>query len=267
MKFIFYSFFTLLVALFSCKNAVENKPVALIRDSQNGVNNKDITPKDSNNIIPVGYVSTYDSLPKLSFEVISEKTFLDYKKRDKKTLMTSKPIQKDSFFYFNTQSKLWFFKNMVKDWQNLNHEHWYEYMGYDRALKMYILTEYSVSENLGFGNLMLIDSLTNTRYELISVGDGNVEIPTSSPHNRFLVYYYNYEYEQKNSFIGLLKINNRQNPRTFLLEHASYESTDWGIEDLVWIDDNSFAIKGYEEVYENEKWVKHFSYYKSMRFE
>ena len=267
MKIIFYSFFILLVALFSCKNATENKPVAPTANDQNDVNNKNIITKDSNDIIVVGPSPIYDSLPKLSFEAISEATFLQYKKREKKTLITSKPIEKDSFFYFNTQSKKWRFKDKVRDWQQLNDETWYDYVGYDSALKMYVITENSASENLGFGALMLIDNLTNSHYELASVGDGAVNTPIPSPHTRFLVYYYNYQYELKNGFIGLLKMNNRQNPRTFLMEHASYNSEDWGIEDLVWIDDNSFAVKGYEEIYENDKLVKHFSYYKSMRFE
>lgn len=267
MKIIFYPFFIALIGVFSCKNATENKPVALATNNSMEVNSADTTKKDSNNIILIGYVPTYDSLPRLSFEKISETMFLQYKKREKKTLITSKPIQKDSFFYLNTQSKRWVFKSQVRYWQHIDGELWYEYVGYDAALKMYVITQNSVSENLGFGNLMLIDSLTNSQYEVVSVGDGAVETPMPSPHNRFLIYYYNYEYENKNGFIGLLKIDNRQNPNVFLVEHASYESEDWGIEDLIWIDDNSFAVKGYEEVYENEKWVKHFNYYKSVRFE
>ena len=265
MKFIFYLFFIPLITLFSCKNATENKPVALVEVISTNVNNIDTTKSNSKNIIHIGYA--YDSVPELSFEKISETQFLSYKKWKKKTLVTSKPVQKDSFFYFNTQSKLWFFKNQIKDWQNRNEESWYEYVGYDSALKMYIITDNSVSENLGFGTLMLIDSLTDTHYEVLSIGDDKVTIPIPSSHNRFLVYHYNAMYEYKNCSIRILKVNSRQNPRTFLVEHASYESEDWAIEDLIWIDDNSFAVKGYEEVYENEKWVKHFSYYKSVRFE
>lgn len=95
------------------------------------------------------------------------------------------------------------------------------------------ITENSNSENLGFGQLFLLDSLNDYRYNIISFGDGSVELPIPSINNNYLVYFYNSVYEHKNCNIGVLKTNKKSNPKNYLNEYASYNSTDFAIEKII----------------------------------
>jgi hypothetical protein len=138
-----------------------------------------------------------------------------------------------------------------------------EFLGYYPASKLFAITENSTSESLSFGQLFLLDSLNDYKYNIISFGDGSVELPIPSINNKYFVYFYNSVYEHKNCDIGILKINGKSAPKEYLNEYASYNSTDFAIEKIVWKSDNIFFVKGYEEIYENDNWVKKYKYYKT----
>jgi hypothetical protein len=260
--------FLFFILLFSCKNTIENKNNKTPKSNTNEqkeINNEDFSQVNSSSI-SVGNVTRYDSLPKLSFEKITETTYLHYKNQQKTQLVVPKLPESDSFFYVITKFKKWAFKKATLHAGDIDGENWEAFIGYYPALKMYAITHNSVSEHLGFGNLSLIDSLTSVEYSLISIGDGAVVAPIPSPNNQFLVYYDNAIYDDNNSFICVLKINSGQNTPDFLKEYMSYHSKDWAIEDVVWMNDRSFVLKVYEERYENNVNVKHFSYYQSLLF-
>uniref|UniRef100_UPI0018EC8AEF hypothetical protein n=1 Tax=Pedobacter sp. ASV12 TaxID=2795120 RepID=UPI0018EC8AEF len=42
---------------------------------------------------------------------------------------------------------------------------------------------------------------------------------------------------------------------------ASLHSNDFAVEEIRWASDSVFYIKGYEEVYQQQKWLKNYSYY------
>ena len=46
-------------------------------------------------------------------------------------------------------------------------------------------------------------------------------------------------------------------------DYCSKKNHRFAIEKIVWKTDNSFFVKGYEEVYENEEWIKKYKYYKT----
>ena len=215
---------------------------------------------DSTKTIYVGYPDSYEKLPKLAFDTISATEFKSL--LSKKYIQDLKPVQKQNFFFIQTAIKKHKFKKYMdyggdKSWSG------YEFLGYYPASKLFAITENSTSENLGFGQLFLLDSLSDYRYNIISFGDGSVALPIPSINNKYLVYFYNSVYEHKNCDIGVLKINDRSNPKNYLAEHASFHSIEFAIEKIVWKSDNSFYVKGYQEIYENEKWVKKYKYYKT----
>ncbi len=215
---------------------------------------------DSTKRVDIGYYDTYEKLPKLTFESITEKEFLSLKQ--KKYIQTLKTEQNDNFFFIQTALKKHKFKK-YKDYGGEESWSGFEYLGYYPTSKLFAISENSTSESLGFGQLFLLDSLNNYEYNIISFGDGSVELPIPSINHKYFVYFYNSVYEHKNCDIGVLKINEKLDPKNYLKEYASYNSQDFAIEKIVWKSDNSFYVKGYEKVYENEKWVKKYNYYKT----
>lgn len=224
------------------------------------VTKKQLTEPDSINSVSIGYYDTYEKLLKLTFEIITEDEFLSVK--SKVNISDFIPEQNHSYFYIQTTEKKHKYKKYI-DGGNDKGWNGYVFLGYNPALKNYILTENSTAEGIGFGGLFLLDSVTNFTYNIVSFGDSSVESPISSPNNKYLVYYDNSVYEHKNCDIGVLKINDKSNPKKYLTEYASYHSDEFAIEKMIWKSDTSFYIKGYQENYENEKWVKKYTYYKT----
>ena len=173
-------------------------------------------------------------------------------------MITPKFKQNKNYFYIKTKTKNYKFK---KDKNNSGNGS--EFLGYYPKLKLFALTNNSTTEGLGFGELMLIDGETDYKYRIISIGDASVEKPIPSMNNKYLVYYYNNVYEHKNSFIGVLKVNEKSNPKQFLQEYQSFQSDYFAIEKIIWKDDNIFIVKGFEEKYINQKWIKEYSYYQT----
>lgn len=215
---------------------------------------------DSVRKVDIGYAEKYEKLPKLTFETISEGEFLSLHPTE--PMQTFKPVQNGNFFYIQTALKKHKFKK-YKDYGGTESWSGFEFLGYYSTSKLFAIRENSTSESLGFGQLFLLDSLNDYEYNIISFGDGAVELPIPSTNDKYFVYFYNSVYEHKNSDIGVLKINDKSNPKTYLKEYASYKSVDFAIEKIVWKTDNSFFVKGYEEIYENEKWIKKYKYYKT----
>lgn len=218
------------------------------------------TVTDSARQINIGYNDNFKTLPALVFDTISETEF--------NTLKTGSwfskinPEKEGDHFFVQTSLARHQFKT-YKNYGGDDSWNGNELVGYYPKLKLYAITEQSTAEGFGFGQLSLLDSLTDYTYNIMSFGDGSVELPIPSVGNKYLVYYYNWIYDHKNSEIGVLKINDRKHPQRFLTEHASYSSTDFAIEEILWKTDNCFYIKGYEEVYEHEQWVKKYKYYQT----
>jgi len=110
---------------------------------------------------------------------------------------------------------------------------------------MYALTDNTTAEHLGFGTLVLIDSLTHFQYGLVSIGDGPVELPVPSAGGKYLIYFYNWPYQDNSCFIGLLKINDSANPEKLLAEKASFETKKWAVESVKWLNDTTFFVKAF----------------------
>lgn len=220
-----------------------------------------VAKKNSSKSVSVGYYERYEKLPKLKFDAITENEFAKFKKYGR-NIQPVKTNRKGDYFFVNTKLKTHRFK-MYKDYGGTESWSGSEFLGYYPALKLYAITSNSTAEHLGFGTLMLLDSLSDYTYNIISFGDESVQLPVPSPNNKYLVYYSNTMYQHKNADIGILKINSKSKPATYLKEYASYHTDDFAIEAIIWINDNSFMVKGYEEVYEKEQWIKKYKYYKT----
>lgn len=210
----------------------------------------------------VGYYDNYENLPQLVFDSISESEF--NKLKATKFLRKIKPEQKGNEFYIETAIRKHTFRK-YKDYGEPKNWCGTELKGVYPALKLFVLTENSTAEHMGFGELFLLDSVTDYQYFISSIGDGSVETPIPSPNNKYLVYYYNEVYEHQNSQIDVLKINSKTKPEKYLTPHSSYYSNQFAVEHIIWKSDRCFYVKGYKEIYDESsgQWGKEFSYYKT----
>lgn len=220
-----------------------------------------VKPKRGQKVL-VGDYDSYENLPPLVFDSISEATF--NKLKAAKFLRKVKPEQKGNEFYIETAIRKHSFRK-YKDYGEPKNWCGYELKGYYPALKLFVLTENSTAEHMGFGELFLLDSVTDYQYMISSIGDGSVETPIPSPNNKYLVYYYNEVYEHHNSQIDVLKINSKTKPEKYLTAHSNFYSSQFAVEQIIWKSDQCFYLKGYKEIYDEAsgKWRKEFSFYRT----
>jgi hypothetical protein len=213
-----------------------------------------------NKHVVLGYVDTYEKLPKLVFSQITQAEYETYTAKFSFSENSTEP--KGNFLYVETDVKKHKFKK-YKDYGAQKGHAGTELLGYYTALNMYAISESSTAEGLGFSELVLLDKKTDYFYHIISIGDGRVQLPIPSKNNQYLVYFYNAAYQHKNSDICVLKVGDKANPKTYLQEYASYHSDAFAVEDIIWIDDNSFVVKGYQKM-QNEGWKKKYQFYKTV---
>lgn len=210
--------------------------------------------------ITVGYVAIYDQLPKIVFSPSSQAEYDQYLN----TTYLSKPKLKSSKTHHIITTKGKQFN--LKKYKNYGSEEsysGYEYVGYFANLKMYAVTEHTTAEHLGFSTMLLIDSLTAYQYAITSIGDAAVEFPTPSKTGKYLLYFYNWPYNDNSTFIGVLKINNRKNLQKLFVEKASFTTKDWAVESIKWIDDQTFLVKAFTVQKYNRQGNRTYQYLKA----
>ncbi|GAA0884921.1 hypothetical protein GCM10009120_35190 [Sphingobacterium siyangense subsp. cladoniae] len=210
--------------------------------------------------LTVGYGDRYDILPKLVFNTA---TIEDYHKAFSSNHIVNKTpaVERKNLVIPTGKGKLKFKKYSFSADQGDGFRGW-EYKGYLPQLKMHILVSDHVSESLGFSDLVLIDSTNGSQHTIASIGDAAVEIPIPSPNGYFLAYYYNQVYTSNSCFIGVLAVRKGKAPfRIKLSEYNSFETDNWAVEDIRWVDNTTIIIKAYTlKKIDNEN-SKQFAYY------
>lgn len=214
--------------------------------------------------VELGYMQTYDSLPLLDFEPMDEADFVRLPPATISPLPTLK--QNDSVFFVPFQKFRVPFKHYRSHPSPKGHagntlEAFYP------KFDLYAINQQWTAESMGFGEMLLLDSQFGHTYKIISVGDGAISGPHFSPDHRYLLYFYNFIYENKDCFIGICKVNpgKRDVPSEFIQEWISYPSSEWAVEEIRWINQETFAVQGYENRYDDraDEWVKIFSHWKA----
>lgn len=190
--------------------------------------------------ITVGYVATYDQLPKIAFSPSSQAAYDQYPITKSLAIPRLKPSK---IYHIIISKARQFYLKKYKDYGGEERYSGYEYLGYFSNLKMYAVTEHTTAEHIGFSTMLLIDSLTAYQYAITSIGDAAVELPILSKTNKYLLYFYNWPYDDNSTFIGVLAINDRKNPQKLFVEKASFTTKDWAVESIKWIDDQTFLVK------------------------
>ena len=90
-----------------------------------------------------------------------------------------------------------------------------------------------------------------------------VETPVPSVNSKYLLYFYNEVYNANNCTIAILKVNHRKVPSKLLTEYQYFKTDKWTVDQIQWIDDQSFLVKALVSKMENSQRSKHFEYYKA----
>ncbi|UIR56790.1 hypothetical protein LZQ00_02990 [Sphingobacterium sp. SRCM116780] len=222
------------------------------KESKNIKETKVVTPevrsekvdKNEKQTLEIGYFDTYEKLPKFKIDSVDQSEY--YKLKATKDFEQSNVEKVDEFFYIQTSSSKLKYKEYNENTapERLNGN---EYLGFNNRLKLFAIQSNSVSEGLGFAELILIDSITNYQYRIISLGDWSVSLPKLSPNNKFMVYYQNPEYESETLSIAVLKVNETDRYHHFFKEYAScMVQNKLSIEEIRWKDDQTFYVKAYK---------------------
>ena len=210
--------------------------------------------------ITVGYVNRYDSLPKIRFEAASKESF-DRLLQQSQLIRKAPAMAKGTLAVPAGKGRLRLKKYDGSLGQGDGFRGW-EYAGYFPLLKMHALFSHSVSEHIGFSDLVLIDSITTDRYSIASIGDDAVAVPIHSPDGRFLAYYYNPIYERNSSFIGILAVDAKDTrTKGRISELMSFQTEDWGVEDIRWAGSSSLIVKAYTIQISGQTKTRKYAYY------
>lgn len=213
------------------------------------------------NEVSIGYIDTYEKLPKISFQKTTAAEYEQYKPG--KTPVKLKLKETKSSFQIIAKGKPYWLKKYNPQ-GSADGFRGFEFFGYFPKLKMYVLTSNATSEHIGFSDLILLDSLSNYNYSIVSVGDAAVEIPVPSVNSKYLLYFYNEVYNANNCTIAILKVNDRKAPSKLLTEYQYFKTDKWNVDQVKWIDDQSFLVKALVYKMENSQRSKRFEYYKAQ---
>lgn len=236
------SIFILSIILFSCNKEKEIKSEPLVQKTFIDIKNL--------KHIEVGFSIKFEALPLLEFSEITKNQYDDLKSTANS--ITNSPLQvKNNNYLLEINNKILQLKtesNTVKEGENK-----YNYLGFYPTLNMFAFSANSSSDHLGFSELELINISNSSVYSIVSVGDDKVENPIISPQTKYLVYHYNYVYEDNKSFLGILKIN----PDKTFTEYRSFSSNNFNILETAWFGDDYVGIKATSDN------GKTFKYYKA----
>ncbi|MCU0435498.1 MAG: hypothetical protein MUC87_18715 [Bacteroidia bacterium] len=253
MRTLLFTF--LLTAFAACRdNAAPKQIAATDTSAKDTIIARENAIIDSVKTITLGNSDTYEKLPRLDFKPMKEAEFNALKPEN--GIRRYPESEKDSIIYIQTKDKNFSLRKYNSNNFKEN-DNGYKLSGVLPLQNLFVLTKMNLDEGFTFSSLMLLDSLTNYRYTINSFGDAGGNVPETSSGRKYLIYYYNLIFAEE-SKIGILKINDRSNPETYLSEFASGDLSGLQIETIVWESDSVFCVKGYR----GEAPAKKFEYYR-----
>ena len=183
----------------------------------------------------LGDPNANDTTGKFTYDTITKKDFIAFKKKYNPQIDTSSTriIRTDTSFLIKTPQ----FKKYFRADQRDLYGGFNEYLGFIKPLNLFAI-QFSGS---GVSGLRFIDSKTGKLYGVESPFDNGCVNPLLSPKNRYFLSYANNVFEDNESFIVILKVT--VDKETYTLENfISLTIGKWYIKDIVWINENSFAL-------------------------
>lgn len=180
-----------------------------------------------------------------NFDAISEDQFLSFQKADHQFFRkdTSIIFYSDSLFTLQT-SKARLSYHYIKTSKS-GEVQWTVYNGFMESIKMYLITHWQENSILT-GGMLMIDSISNIAYSVISVSDGPTEIPVLSYDEKYLMIY-SCNYNSSN-----ITILERDAQLGIFSELTSF-SVPGVIRDVAWSQNNMICFKlDYQNYFDEE---------------
>lgn len=173
----------------------------------------------------------------------------------------------DSSFSFKVKEEVWNFKKEPKHeyGKTRANKRWSEYIGYYPDLKLHAVRSCSVSGDLhGFAHVYIIEEETASIYYIVNGGDYADGTPVFSPNNKYMAMSDNTWDEDKGwmNFFTIFKVN--ENPSLLFSYFNESDVFDFSPQEIIWIDDNEFVIKGYIQKWIDDQNIEEFVYYKLL---
>lgn len=188
----------------------------------------------------------YDSIAKkdsLSFTVITKKQFLSFKAKQKNILQASNVITKDTDSTFTFKTKSAHYKLL----QSAQYSGTYAYNGYLPLLRSHLISFCGE----GTCQAYLLDNETDVKMAVPASFDAGVIDITASPSGSFVLVYSSYDgpdykdyYSHRAEFIVYKMIKGKG--LKGLTHYYTFETPNWSVKEIVWINNNAIALKIYE---------------------
>lgn len=206
---------------------------------------------------------------KIDFKLIDENAFNKHKKAYKSPVDkdTTRITWLDSTIVVKTAKRNYTYTYREVDGRYPESIHYYQ--GYIKPLGLYILQGVSPFNEVGWTRA--IDHNNGKVYNIPNDMEG-VEMPLPSPKSKYLLVYANDVFEHADAYIGIHKIGKDKEgltysyfaqagknefgnsaysfDSTYTEEYNMEERKNWVIEEMVWLNDYSFAFKIFRNYYD-----------------
>lgn len=204
------------------------------------------------------FLAAFDSIQPttLTFDTITMNDFAIYRKKYHSKIDTdsSKLVWTDTSFTIKTENWKTAFNTNVTYYFPYNY-----YLGFLEPLNLFIVSNIDGHNELG--TLLLIDKKTGKEFYFSSGYDYPCEAIFISPKNNYLLSYANNWSEHNQCMISILKIVRTKNHYQ-LKGFSVFNSDQWTINEIAWINDNSFALSVKEKIdlrnYDKNNGINHY---------
>lgn len=176
----------------------------------------------------------------LLFDTISSIEFKKYFRKEHQSKIkirnTSKVIdiqtaaQTHQLFHYNPNS-------------NQTGDRGYQLLNYFPETKLYALNHNFVSDDFGFSQLVLIDSVTDFQYEIETNSDESFEVPVFSTNNSYFALFRNHLFDDNGTTIAIINVRDKEKPKSYLTVNSVYTTNDFNIESIYWKNDHTLYLK------------------------
>jgi len=239
----------LLISIISCKNTEREKiKIETVKDStkievksEPKITVKTTNPKtnsnDTENIKEEQIIKENENTLKLKFTKIKSTEYFDYKQKYSNGITIDTTITNKAGSSFTLP-----LKNTEKTFScDIDFNVCTYYKGFIKSLNKYVLTYCGQ----GYCGTYLLDKNTGETNSLESPFDSECESPVLSKNESQLIAFSSSVFDT-NSFLSLYE----NNPKTKIIDFTIYKffnSSEWKINEIIWIDEKTIALIIYDE--------------------
>lgn len=210
----------------------KNEPITTVENTQ-PISKSDI----SENVSEEQIIKENQNELKIEFTEIDSTDYFNYKQNYSDGIKINSTIVHEAGSSFTLAVK-----NADKKFScDVDYNNCTYYKGFLNPLNKYVLT----SCGKGYCGTYLLDKNTGVRSFLQSPFDSECEVPSLSKNENKLIAFSSSVFDRK-SFIALYR-KNIDSKKIDLKEYDSFHTSDWRIKEIIWIDNNSIALKVYEK--------------------